>query len=195
MLGQMSPDAGARIPVFARRIALAAALIAGLIGSQGPEFAQQYRQRIGGALDELKRIVAQFQSEAANQGLGASEAASRLEQNSDVLARERGQDMVAILERERRLQAQLDAMASAGPIARLYVMVKDWDPAIARRTLDAYEPAAPVTLEAAAAAGLTAILGWAAAHVFFLPFRLAFRARRRERGTEPVISQRTTNVG
>jgi hypothetical protein len=44
--------------VFVRRLALAIALIAGLLGSQGPEFAQQYRQRIGGALDELKRIVA-----------------------------------------------------------------------------------------------------------------------------------------
>jgi hypothetical protein len=55
--------------VFVRRLALAIALIAGLVGSQGPEFAQQYRQRIGGALDELKRIVADFDDEAAREGL------------------------------------------------------------------------------------------------------------------------------
>jgi len=44
--------------MLARRLAVAIALIAGL------EFAQQYRQRIGGALDELRRIVAEFDAEA-----------------------------------------------------------------------------------------------------------------------------------
>src|SRR5208337_2052173 len=47
-----------RSPMLARRLAVAIALIAGL------EFAQQYRQRIGGALDELRRIVAEFDAEA-----------------------------------------------------------------------------------------------------------------------------------
>jgi len=39
------------------RIAFALALFAAVLGSQFPEFAQQYRQRLGGALDELDRIV------------------------------------------------------------------------------------------------------------------------------------------
>jgi hypothetical protein len=59
---------GARDPVFVRRLALAIGLIAGLLGSQGPEFSQQYRQRIGGALNELKRIVTEFDDEAAREG-------------------------------------------------------------------------------------------------------------------------------
>jgi hypothetical protein len=69
---------------------LAIALIAGLLGSQGPEFAQQYRQRIGGALDELKRIVADFDQEAAREQTTPDQAIKRLEQNSDPLASERG---------------------------------------------------------------------------------------------------------
>ena len=48
--------------MMTRRLALAIALIAGLIGSQAPEFAQQYRQRLGGALDELKHALAEFES-------------------------------------------------------------------------------------------------------------------------------------
>jgi len=40
-----------------------------LAGSQIPEFAQQYRQRLGGAIDELNRMIAQFDSEAAGQSL------------------------------------------------------------------------------------------------------------------------------
>ena len=38
--------------MFVRKLALAISLLAGLIGSQGPEFAQQYRQRLGGAVEE-----------------------------------------------------------------------------------------------------------------------------------------------
>jgi len=83
--------------MIARRLALVIALIAGLIGSQGPEFAQQYRQRIGGALDELERIVAAFDIEAAHEELTPPQAIGRLEQDQDPLARERGHDMAETL--------------------------------------------------------------------------------------------------
>jgi hypothetical protein len=150
---------------------LAIAVIAGLIGSQGPEFAQQYRQRIGGALDELKRIVAEFDAESAAEQLTPHQALGRLEQNSDPLARERGHDMAETIVRADRLQELLDAMQSAGPLQRLYVMAKDFDPQIAGRTLDNYEPAAPLSLEAVVAAVFAAFCGWAATHLFALPFR------------------------
>jgi hypothetical protein len=134
--------------MLTRRFALAIALVTALIGSQGPEFAQQYRQRAGGALDELKRIVTQFDAETASEGLTPTEGVKRLEANSDPLAQERGADMEHTIVREDRLDAQLTAMASAGPLKRLTLMVTDFDPEIARRTLDAYEPAAPLTAEA-----------------------------------------------
>ena len=79
--------------MLARRLALAIAVLAGLIGSQAPEFAQQYRQRLGGALEELNRIVSEFDAEVQRQNLSRAEALKRLEDNSDPLARERGEDM------------------------------------------------------------------------------------------------------
>ena len=164
--------------MFARRLALAIALLAALIGSQGPEFAQQYRQRIGGALDELKRMVGGFDAEAAAEGLTPPQAIGRLEQNGNSLARERGRDMAETIVRADRLQEQLDAMRSAGPLQRLYVMVKDFDPEIAARTLDNFEPAAPMSLEAVVAAVFAALWGWAATHLLALPFR---RLRERSR--------------
>ena len=157
--------------MLARRIALAVALIAGLLGSQGPEFAQQYRQRIGGALDELRLIVTQFDDETAKENLTRSEGLRRLQTNSDALARQRGEDMTAIIARADRLQEQLSAMSSAGPLLRLYVMAKDFDPQIAWRTLDNFEPATPLTLEALTAAGTAALCGWAAARLCAWPFR------------------------
>jgi hypothetical protein len=157
--------------MFARRFALAVAVLAGLIGSQGPEFAQQYRQRLGGALEELNRIIAEFDAEALRQNLTPAEGLSRLEANADPLARQRGEDMAEAIDRAKRLGDQLQAIATGGPLTRLYVVAKDFDPEIARRTLDNYEPAAPLTLGALAAAGLAAFWGWAATHLVAWPFR------------------------
>ena len=163
--------------MLTHKFALAIALVTALAGSQGPEFAQQYRQRAGGALDELKRIVAQFDAETASEGLTPTEGVKRLEANSDPLAHERGVDMEHTIVRADRLDAQLTAMASAGPLKRLTLMVTDFDPDIARRTLDAYEPAAPLTPEALTTAGVAGLLGWAATHVVAWPFRRRPRPR------------------
>ena len=157
--------------MLARRLALAIGLGAGLLGSQGPEFAQQYRQRLGGALDELRRIVAEFDAEALSQSLTPPGAVERLEANADPLVRKRGEDMDRAIARENRLEQQLQAMATAGPLKRLCVMVTDFDPEIARSALDAYEPAAPLTTEALTVGGAAAVVGWAATHLVALPFR------------------------
>jgi len=89
--------------MFVHRLALAIALLAGLIGSQGPEFAQQYRQRLGGAVDELNRIVAKFDAEVQRENLTPAEGLSRLDQNADPLARQRGEAMAETIDRARRV--------------------------------------------------------------------------------------------
>jgi hypothetical protein len=175
----------ARVPqtgqsMFARRLALAIAVLAGLIGSQGPEFAQQYRQRLGGALEELSRIVSEFDAEVRGQNLTRAEGLKRLEDNDDPLAHERGEDMGKAIERAKRLNEQIQAMNSAGPLMRLYVITKGFDPAIARSTLDNYEPAGPLSLGALTSGGLAALWGWAATRLIAWPFsrRSGLRAAR-----------------
>jgi hypothetical protein len=163
--------------MFARRFALAVAVLAGLIGSQGPEFAQQYRQRLGGALEELNRIIAEFDAEAQRQNLTPAEGPSRLEDNADPLARQRGEDMAETVGRAKRLSEQLQAIETGGPLTRLYVVARDFDPEIAKSALDNYEPAAPLSLGALAAAGLAAFWGWAATHLVAWPFRRRSRLR------------------
>ena len=134
--------------MLARRLALVIAMLAGLIGSQAPEFAQQYRQRLGGALEELNRIVSEFDTEVQRQNLTRTEGLRRLEDNSEPLARERGEDMDKAINRSERLNAQIQAMNSAGPLMRLYVVATSFDPKIAQSTLDNYEPAAPLSVGA-----------------------------------------------
>jgi Protein of unknown function (DUF2937) len=156
--------------MLARRLALAIAVLAGLIGSQAPEFAQQYRQRLGGALEELNRIVSEFDSEVQRQNLSRAEGLKRLKDNSDSLARERGEDMGKAIERVERLNDQIQAMNSAGPLMRLYVVAANFDPEIARSTLDNYEPAEPLSVGALMAGGLAALWGWAATRLIAWPF-------------------------
>ena len=163
--------------MFVRRFALAIALLAGLIGSQGPEFAQQYRQRLGGAIEELNRIVAQFDAEVQRENLTPAEGLSRLEDNADPLARQRGEDMAEAIDRANRLSEQLQAIGSGSPLTRLYVVARDFDPEIAKSALDNYEPAAPLTLGALAAAGFAAFWGWAATHLVAWPFQRRSRLR------------------
>jgi Protein of unknown function (DUF2937) len=150
---------------------LAIALLAGLIGSQGPEFAQQYRQRLGGALEELNRIVSEFDAEVQRQNLTPAEALKRLEDNSDPLARERGEDMGKAIARAERLNDQIHAMNSAGPLMRLYVAATGFDPEIASSALSNYEPAVPLSVGALTAGGLAALWGWAATRLIAWPFR------------------------
>jgi len=163
--------------MFARSLALAIAVLAGLIGSQGPEFAQQYRQRLGGALEELNRIVSEFDADVRGENLTRAEGLSRLEHNDDRLARERGKDMQRAIERDRRLGEQLQAMNSAGPLMRLYVVAANFDPEIARDTLDNYQPAEPLSLAALITGGLAALWGWAATLIIAWPFRRRSRLR------------------
>jgi hypothetical protein len=156
---------------------LAIAVLAGLIGSQGPEFAQQYRQRLGGALEELNRIVTEFDGEAQRRNLSRAEALKRLDDNADPLARERGKDMGKAIDRAQRLNKQIEALNSAGPLTRLYVVATNFDPEIARSTLDAYEPAEPLSIGALTAGGLAALWGWAAARLVAWPFARRSRLR------------------
>jgi hypothetical protein len=175
--------------MLARRLALAIAVLAGLIGSQGPEFAQQYRQRLGGALEELNRIVSEFDAEAQRQNLTRAEGLSRLEHNDDPLARERSEDMGHAIERAKRLNEQLRAIDSAGPLMRLYVVARAFDPEIARGTLDNYEPAEPLSVGALTAGGLAALLGWAATRLIAWPFN------RRSRLRAPRAPSQAANAG
>jgi hypothetical protein len=107
--------------VLMRRLAIAIGLLCGLVGAQGPEFAQQYRQRLGGAVDELNRIVAQFDADTARRSLTRAEGLDRLSKNDDPLARQRGEAIAQEIDRYERLRRQQAAMNGAGPLTRISI--------------------------------------------------------------------------
>ena len=58
--------------------------------SQFPEYAQQYEQRLGGAVDELRIIVADFDADARKFGLSREEALGRYAASPDPFIMARG---------------------------------------------------------------------------------------------------------
>ena len=157
--------------MLVRRLALAIGIVCALLGTQAPEYAQQYRQRLAGAIDELTRVVAAFDAEASNQGLAPADAIARLKGNADPLARERGADIESDAIRLDRLKASLEAFKTAGPWRRLTALAEDFDPATARSAWADFEPAVPTSLEAFAVGLIAMIWGWGATHICAWPVR------------------------
>lgn len=130
-----------------RIIAFGLGLLGGVTASQGPEFSQQYRQRLGGAIDELQQIITRFDADAQSHGETRDSAITRLRSNPDDLASRQGAAMQANVERLGRLQAHRDAMMQAGSFSRVALMVRDGDRDLMEAAYRDFEPAMPVTEE------------------------------------------------
>lgn len=163
-----------------RRLALAVGLACGLLGTQAPEFGQQYRQRLAGAVDELTRVVATFDAEARDEGITPDKAIERLKDNGDLLARERGRDMADDKARLDRLKNAQAAFAEGAPVKRLFAFFESYDSSVARRAWSDFQPAVPTTFEALVIGLASAVVGWATTHIVVWPARR--RAARRRTG-------------
>lgn len=132
-------------------IARLAAMFLGGLGavgaSQAPEFAQQYQQRLGGALDELRAIVQSFDQDAAREGLDRKAGLLRMENSPDSFVARRGRSFGETIRRYEALEAQKAALDRPNPFDRVAALVKGYDAQIARRAMESYRPAVPVTAE------------------------------------------------
>ena len=167
--------------ILLRRFALAVGLLCGVVGAQAPEFAQQYRQRLAGAVDELSRVVATFDSEARGQNLTPDAAITRLEGNADPLAQERGRDVADDMARLNHLRDALAAFTDTAPVKRLFAVAANFDMQTARRAWGDFQPAVPTTAEGFLVALACALFGWLATHLSLWPARRRAARRRLER--------------
>lgn len=160
-------------------------IIAGLGGlglavtlSQFPEYAQQYTQRLGGAVDELRVIVEDFDRAAVEGGLDRAAALTRYEGANDDFLAGRGTAMTATFERYAALQATLRRIEGASAVERFQSLPAYLDSEIGQRTLENYRPAVPVTMEGILYAGGGFILGYLVLSGLWRLVMLPFRRRR-----------------
>jgi hypothetical protein len=160
-------------------------LIAGVGGlglavmlSQFPEYAQQYTQRLGGAVDELRVITEDFDRSARAAGLDRAGALQRYDTTTDAFIAGRGAAMGATFERYETLKQTLARIEGAGPVERFQSLPAYLDTDIGQRTLEVYKPAVPVTLEGILYAGGGFILGYLTLSGLWRFLTLPFRRRR-----------------
>ncbi|MEO1557968.1 MAG: DUF2937 family protein [Pseudomonadota bacterium] len=161
--------------MIARVLILAGGVLGGASASQFPEFAQQYTQRLGGAVDALGEVVADFDASAADAGLTRDAALGELRGSAFLDARR--QDMARTFARYESLQADLAKLESSGPFMRAYHATSMTDRDVARAAMETFKPAVPLDMAGLtfAASGFLAglIAIWAALKLLARPFRRA----------------------
>ncbi|MBV7408916.1 MULTISPECIES: DUF2937 family protein [Roseobacteraceae] len=165
-----------------RAAVLAGGVIGGAMASQFPEFSQQYQQRLGGAVDALAEVVADFDASAQAAGLTRESALAEM-QGTAFLDRRRS-DMVRTFARYDRLSADLVALETAGPFMRAYHAAHSTDTEVASAALSAFKPAVPLTLAGAIFALAGFLVGAAAISAVLKLLLWPFAGRRQTaRGT------------
>ena len=154
-----------------RRVALFLALFFGVGATQVPEFVEQYRQRLGGAIDELAAIVATFDSHSADKGLTEKGAVEHLRANPDRLVQQDGEQMQDNIDRLATLRDAQASFRSHGPVARLTTLITHYDQRIASGAWGDFEPAVPTTAESFVLGIIGFLIGGGAVHVAGRPFR------------------------
>ncbi len=142
-----------------RLFALLVALLGAAGLSQGPEFGQQYLQRLSGAVDELRGFVTRFESDAGAVGVTREEALEAYASSGEFLSLQ-GVRIEDTLARYERLSEHLQTLRDAGEYERSWLIVREHDLPLLRATADDYQPALPMTLGGAAHAGGGFIIGW-----------------------------------
>lgn len=158
-----------------RMVASVGGLGLAVVMSQFPEYAQQYAQRLGGAVDELRVVTEDFDRAATEAGLDRSGALDRYQASSDTFLADRGDSMERTFVRYDLLSQTLEKIQGADPLERFKNLPAFLDTDIGRRTLENYQPAVPVTMEglfyAAGGFGVGYLLLSALIRFCALPFR------------------------
>lgn len=135
-------------------------VLGAVLFSQGPEFMQQYLQRLGGHLDEARRQLGIFTDTASQTGVTLDQLVHQTGANPDPGIAKLGGIMSDAVARVDFLQSAHDALTHAALWERPFVFLRHLDLAIARATCAIYKPAVPTTLEglAYALAGMLVFL-------------------------------------
>ena len=169
--------------MFLKALTLSGGVLGAATLSQFPEFAQQYTQRLGGAVVELSRVVADYDADAAKIGLTRAEALVQQASGGE-FGKMRAENMAATIRRQQSLQESLQVLQGASAFERAQSVLHFRDSSVARDTMQDYQPAVPITVEGAVFAGSGFVAGWLGVKLFFGAILGVFRALfgRRRRG-------------
>lgn len=158
----------------------AAFLIFGLVGaallSQFPEFFQQYTQRLGGRLDEVRTQVEALEQRASASGKTLNAYLEQFLVSRDRDVQQEGRALAVLVQRRAAMVTAYSALTDASRFWRARAFAEHVDMDIAKATARDYQPATPLTAESAVYSGA----GFGAGGV---AYSLLFGWRRKRRAT------------
>ena len=122
-------------------------LLPALLFSQVPEFMQQYHQRIGGAVDELERIVRHFDEDSQRSGYDRHGALGLMARNPERLIRDQTVRMEENIVRLARLRKQQQTFRDGSLLVRFASFVTDADSELRAATWVAFQPGLSLTFD------------------------------------------------
>lgn len=138
----------------------ALAIVGSIALAQFPQFYAQYFQRLGGHLDEARRIVTEYSDTATSFNLTLEEYIRiHVTANNPVL-QSTGTIIDNSLTRLTDLEGAFQALKSGTLFNRWWIFLRKMDPAIFKQTCSEYTPGLPISIESLfyALAGL--IITW-----------------------------------
>jgi phosphoenolpyruvate carboxylase len=139
-------------------------ILGAVLFAQVPELLQQYRQRLGGAADELTVIVRNFDEDSRRSGYDRAGALGVMAKNTEQLMRDQALRMTEYVRRLDRLNEQQSALANGVTPAAVVAVAIDYDKPIMAQAWKAYAPALPTSLTGI----VFAIIGWCLSYGAFL---------------------------
>ncbi len=151
-----------------------------LVFAQGPEFIQQYAQRLGGHVDEVQRQVDQYRNTAEQSHLTLDQFVHQTATNADPAVARLSVVMNDAVDRLQHLREAQSALLDAPVFSKPIVFFQHFDAAIARATWSIYKPALPTTLEGVVYALVGMLIVLTVYHFLFrVPVRAGYRRWRR----------------
>lgn len=115
------------MPRLRELTAILLALALALAFSQLPRFVEEYQQRLGGALDEARHELVQFQHDAEQAGLSFADYVQRHLENADPVIVATGRTIQSISDRVETLQREDDEIELAAPLLRPVIVLRQAD--------------------------------------------------------------------
>lgn len=122
-----------------RDIFLIGFALAGLFAaSQIPGYVQEYEQRLGGARDEVARLLVEFSAIAKRSGKDLDAYAALLVANDDPSISATGDEIMSLSAREATMAAHADALATSSRYMKPVLLIQSGDREIMGATWKAY---------------------------------------------------------
>ncbi len=141
-----------------RALTLTGALAGGAGLSQFPEYSQQYQQRLAGAVDEMRTVVAQFDDSLA--AVGKTRAQVFADTPASDLEAQLLDDGKSNIARLAFLETALSKVRNASIMDQFLAAPTVTDGQVAKAAWNDFKPAIPVTVVGLAFAGIGFIGGW-----------------------------------